>query len=455
MNNKYFEIGKCSKKYIYIFITALMFILKNCIISIGELSIQTQKNIFGIEVVLRNHPLMKLLLEYIGYIIFSIIFKFAFKNKSFNNSSNSITKKKTTTMDFILDNFQTLKLLLITCCFFAIQLIVRSILNSCGVWMLDMWIFNIIFIYIFIKYFLHKETYKHQFISLVSIFSINLIILIIASSINFNNGSDYDIVNDLYGNYLYVVLFYIIFIILSALLSSSQVMQKKLMEICYISPLTILLLIGIFSALFAIITIIITTNVSCNESLSKNKLCPVSHLDYNENYYFDNFSIFLINLGEQFNNNKTSFFLEIFLVYPLYAFICFLKYFYETLVVLYLNPYYVLLSDEIFYCVKKIVSLSYNNKDIKTYLKLFGEIVAIIGYCFYLEIFIIKCWGLNANTRNSIARRSMVDFQDNQQESDEDSSEDSDKDNNKDINEEKKITHKDIETELINMPNQE
>lgn len=94
MNNKYFEIGKCSKKYIYIFITALMFILKNCIISIGELSFQTQKNLFGIEVVLRNHPLMKLLLEYIGYIIFSIIFKFAFKNKSFNNSSNSITKKK-------------------------------------------------------------------------------------------------------------------------------------------------------------------------------------------------------------------------------------------------------------------------------------------------------------------------------------------------------------------------
>ena len=95
MNNKYFEIGKCSKKYIYIFITALMFILKNCIISIGELSFQTQKNIFGIEVVLRNHPLMKLLLEYIGYIIFSIIFKFAFRNKSFNNNrSYSITKKK-------------------------------------------------------------------------------------------------------------------------------------------------------------------------------------------------------------------------------------------------------------------------------------------------------------------------------------------------------------------------
>ena len=63
--------------------------------------------------------------------------------------------------------------------------------------------------------------------------------------------------------------------------------------------------------------------------------------------------------------------------------------------------------------------------------------------------------GLNANTRNSIARRSMVDFQDNQQESDEESSEDSDKDNNKDINEEKKIAPKDIETELINMPNKE
>ena len=252
--------------------------------------------------------------------------------------------------------------------------------------MLDLWVFNIIFIFIFMKYFLHKETYKHQLISLIVIFSIN-----------FNEGSDYDTVKNIYGSYLYVVLFYFIFLILSALLCSSQVLEKKIMEICYVSPFTILFVIGIFSGLFAFITLIITTNVSCNESLTKNKLCSVSNDDYNKgSFYFDNFSIFLINLGDQFNNNKAYFFIEIFLVYPIYAFVCFAKYFYETLVVLNLNPYYVLLSDNIFYSVRKIVTLIYNNKDTQTYLKLCGELIAIIGYCFYLEIFILGCCGLNA-----------------------------------------------------------
>ena len=456
MSNKYLEIGKCSKNYLYILITALIFIFKNCLISLGELSLQTQKNIFGIEVVLRNHALMKLLLEYIGYIIFGIIFKFAFKKKTFNSPSKK--KTRAISMEVIMTHIQTIKFLLIACCFFAIQLIVRSILGSCGVWMLDLWVFNIIFIYLFMKYFLNKDVYKHQKISLILIFSINIILLIIASSINFDNGSDYDTINNLYGNYGYVILFYIIFLILSALICSSQVMQKKLMEICYISPFTILLVIGLFSGFFAFITLIITTNVSCNDSLTKNQLCSVFHNEYDKSgAYFDNFSIFLINLGDQFNKNKTSFFIEIFIVYPLYGFTCFMKYFYETLVVLYLNPNYVLLSDNMFYSVKKIVTLIYNSSDTKTYLKLFGELIAIIGYCFYLEIFIINCWGLNEDTRSSITKRGLIDCADNEEE-DDSSDDNSDKDNNniKDSNnnnneEEKNLQNVQAETEMVNL----
>ena len=455
MCNKYFEIGKCSKKYIYILATALIFIFKNCLISLGELNINTKKNIFGIEVVLGQHSLMKLLLEYIGYIIFGIIFKFAFKNKKFNSSSSNLGVRSVT-MELILTHMQTIKLVLISCCLFAIQLIVRSILNSCGVWMLDLWVFNIIFIFIFMKYFLNKETYKHQLISLIVIFSINFILLICCSSINFNEGSDYDTVKNIYGSYFYVVLFYFIFLILSALLCSSQVLQKKIMEICYISPFTILFVIGIFSGLFAFITLIITTNVSCNESLTKNKLCSVSNDDYSkDSFYFDNFSIFLINLGDQYNNNKTYFFIEIFLVYPIYAFVCFAKYFYETLVVLYLNPYYVLLSDNIFYSVRKIVTLIYNNKDTQTYLKLCGELIAIIGYCFYLEIFILGCWGLNDNTRDSITKRGLIECEDNDRD-DDDSSDENDKENySKNNNNNEQENNKEAETEMVNVKNEE
>ena len=83
-------------------------------------------------------------------------------------------------------------------------------------------------------------------------------------------------------------------------------MQKKIMEISYISPFIVILLIGIISAFFSIITLIITTNVSCNDFLTDNGLCSIR--DEKGHGYFDNFNIFLQNLGDQYNSSKLDFF---------------------------------------------------------------------------------------------------------------------------------------------------
>ena len=75
---------------------------------------------------------------------------------------------------FLFGDFKIQKraliLLLIACTFFAIQLIVRSILFFFNTWKLDMWIFNIIFINIFMKYIMNTPIYKHQLYFLVFIF---------------------------------------------------------------------------------------------------------------------------------------------------------------------------------------------------------------------------------------------------------------------------------------------
>ena len=404
MKKKCFKIGKCSKYFIYILVTGFTFIIKNSILSLRELNFDTDYNIIGIKVVLRNHALLKLLLEYIGYILFGLISKYIYKKKYIKSEFEI---NRTYSVESIHGHYRTYKLLLIACCAFSVQLIVRSILTSCRVWMLDLWVFNIIFINIFMKYLLNKNLYKHQLYYLLLIFSINIILLITASSIIYNGTSDYISTADLYGNYYVIILFYIIFLILSFLISYSQVMQKKIMEISYISPFIVILLIGIISAFFSIITLIITTNVSCNDFLTDNGLCSIR--DEKGHGYFDNFNIFLQNLGDQYNSSKLDFFLEIFIVYPLYAFIGFFKYFYETLIVLYLNPNYVLLSDNIFYSFKKIVFLCYNSTDVPIILKLLGEMIAVIGYCLYLEIFIIDCCGLSYFTKPSIYRRSLMD----------------------------------------------
>ena len=409
---KWCGFGKCYLSYKYILMTALMFLLKSSLLNLGELSFNTSNNIFGFETIIKNHGLMKLLLEYLGFIVFgAILLKILGKKETFKKETKSKRKYSLIYHEKII-NLGTYILILIACGTFALQLIIRSILIFCSVWMLDFWVFNIIFIPIFMKKIFKTKIYKHKLFSLIFNFSINLIILIGASSLKTNGVSDYDSIKNLYGSYLYIILFYIIYLILSALLSFSQVLQKQLMDLEGISALELLIVIGIISSFFGFITIIITSNVKCKGLMAENNLCPISHSDYENGnaHYFDNALIFFSNLGDQFDKDKLSFFLEIFIVYPLYSFIFFAKYFCETMVVYLLDPNYVLISDTIYYGTRKFITLIYFPNDTKNYLKLLGEIIALFGYMFYLEIFEIYCCGFNFDTRTSIDKRSILEI---------------------------------------------
>ena len=204
---------------------------------------------------------------------------------------------------------------------------------------------------------LKRPLYRHQLISLIFIVSLNIIILPITSSIRFHGKpSDYDSIENLYGSYSYIALFYIIYLILSALVCYSQVLQKQLMDFEYVSVLKLLFGIGIVSSFFGLITLIITSNVRCNKLMTENKLCPISLQDYKEGaVYFDNFVVFLYNLGDQYENNKLDFFIEILIVYPLYSFTCYTKLFFETMIIYLFGPIYVLISDVIYHGIVLII----------------------------------------------------------------------------------------------------
>ena len=409
-------IKKCSRHYLYVLLTALFFAIKSSVINLKDLGFKKNYNIFGINVVASEHILMKLLLEYSGYAIFGIIYKNIFeKNDTNNNQDSNIVKHftiSTANVKTIHDQskYQKIKLLLIASIFFSIQLMARKILIFGSIWMFDLWIFNIIFIYIFMKYILHTQHYKHQIYALILNFTLNLIILITCSSIKHKGFSEYDIAKDNFGSYFYVILFYFAFLVLSALLSASEVIQKKLMDIYYVTPYTILFMCGVIGCLFSLIAYIPASLKSCENLSQKVKFCSISPDDNKDGpFYFDNFNIYIHNMNKRLEENKTSFYLEIFLVYPLYSFLCFIKYFYETLTVWQLNPNFVLLSDNIYYSIRKIMTLISDPTDIKTYLKLFGEVLAIVGYLFYLEILELKCCGLNKNTKENISLRGMSD----------------------------------------------
>ena len=245
--------GVCSFSYIYILFTVVLSFFKSSVLSFSELSSNQRINIFGIEPVILGHGLMKLIVEYLGYIIYGGIFfyifrlKKIFKKKANKNNKELIFKKREL-------SFRIIKLLLITCCIFAIQLIIRNIMNFLNLWMLDLWIFNIIFISYFMKKILNKRIYKHQLLSLGINFGVNLILLITASSIKVAEGnSEYSMIINNFGHFGYIMIFYLVFLALSAMICLSQVMQKQLMDIENVSPFSILFIIVIFSTFFTLI----------------------------------------------------------------------------------------------------------------------------------------------------------------------------------------------------------
>ena len=78
-------------------------------------------------------------------------------------------------------------------------------------------------------------------------------------------------------------------------------------------------------------------------------------------------------------------------------------------ILLYLNPNFVLISDNIYYSTRKILLIISIPTDIRTYLRLFGEVVLIIGYFLYLEIIVLKWFGLNKNTKKKIFERGLTE----------------------------------------------
>ena len=206
-------IKKCSKYYLYILLTALFFVLKSLVINLNDIGIYKDKNVFGINIIVNNHILMKLLIEYFGYILFGVLSKLIFDRNHPNSIPERILRNSVVSVNVKASKEQRViqkrKLLIIASLFFSIQLIVRTILNFGSVWMLDLWIFNIFFIYIFMKYFLHAQLYKHQIYALIFIFVINFILMITCSSIRYKGNSEYDEIKTNYGSYFYIVLFYL------------------------------------------------------------------------------------------------------------------------------------------------------------------------------------------------------------------------------------------------------
>ena len=179
-------IGNCSIYNFYILGAFILHLLEDYLLSLDDIKDNYKNNLFGFSPKLKKHKLVRLLYKYIGFIIFGTLFYFIQNPKDIRDINNNLIKDNglnlrlryslKTNKSFKSNKY--FKELLIIGIIYSLQALVRKILGFFGFAKFDLWIFNIIFIFILMKKNFKIDIYKHQKYSLIFIFISNFILLI-------------------------------------------------------------------------------------------------------------------------------------------------------------------------------------------------------------------------------------------------------------------------------------
>ena len=291
---------------------------------------------------------------------------------------------------------------------------------------LDIWTIDVIFILIFMHTNFIITFAKHQKYSMAFIIISVTILLFISSFLPNSNHDDieekkekdkntYQIINDITRcNFAFIIIF-VIFSLLSCLISYQRVKEKVLMDYYFLSPYKLIFFIGIFGFIITSIILTLTSNFACPAGKKYfTDYCIIKHTKNNsEEYYYDNFLIYFKDLKNRKKIYKS--YLEVLLISPIYLIISFFEFTCEILTIYYLNPNFVMLRDNIYYGTSRLIFFLFNlHKDYKHYMTLtqfiileMTEIISILGYAVYLEIIELRFLGLDKDLKRNIIKRGI------------------------------------------------
>ena len=242
------------------------------------------------------------------------------------------------------------------------------------------------------KYF-KFDIYNHHKCSIYFIIISSSLFILIASLIPVSSGEEeklnaYQKIKRKFGSYYYSIIIILIYIIISFIFAFSRIFSKILMQIKNISYYTLIPLISINGLIISIFSYIILYHIN----LEKNLL-----------QYFDE-----LNSCDK----DYKYYLEIFLIYPIFVFIQFVQIYFELLIIYYLNPNYVLATYILIYGFTKLVSFVSNNfSNFISFIFIeMSEICPVFGYLIFLEILELNFCGLSDNIKRNIKSKSDNEF---------------------------------------------
>ena len=477
MPKSFIGFGKFSKYYFYILGVVFFRTLKDFITGFFVINPQSETGLYGFVPIISKHYLIQDFYKYIGYLLGGLIFSFILKKKTMNKDENEIKKKKSLQLKELIYNAKkvapskvSIIEILIVCGFYFIHIETSRILYSFDFSGLDFWVFDIVFIILFMDSFFVMNYYKHQIYSLAFIIITNTILLLISSFLKNSEGgkNTYEIIEDVTGHSYTFIIFMGIFILLSFLLSYSRVKSKVLMYFNYISPYKIIYYYGIIGAILTAIGLVFVTFKNCGETEgTPHKLCYVEMVDARNvtQYYYDNFFKYFEELGNNLKDSKFAFYFEIFLITPFYFAINFFEFLCEILIIYYLNPNYVLIRENLYYFVIRFIFILIYKDDYQKYITFqqflilqSSEFLALLGYLVYFEIIELRFCKLDKDLKKNIANRGDRESKiSNNPDNLKDNEDNNDNDNNDNDNEDDKSssTESFIEEKENNNENEE
>ena len=400
-------LGKCNRFYLYILGSAISKFFSLILLGINSNTNENGFGLFGFCPTFNKYNFTQSIFIYFGYIIFGIIFFFFLKLKSLDKKAINIRTITSSTVESFIYNdpnrnkhkklFTHYTLISLA---FVFYIEIKKVLYIEGFQFFNFWTVEIIFLLFLLKKYFIIDFYYHHKVSIIFIISACSALLLTASILpnsllnkNYSENA-YQNINDKLGSYFYCILIIILFVGLSFIYSYSRTYSKVLMQINFVSPFQIIFIFGIAGLPISIITSIVS-----------------SYLGYDDNL-FNYFS----SMNKMMTEKETyKFWVEIFCVYPLYSFTSFMELTCEMLTIYYLNPFYVLMTNNLYYEITELINFLPNvsNAGLKIahfVVTEFSEIFASLGYMVYLEILELNFCELNDKLKFKLAEKGDIEF---------------------------------------------
>ena len=448
MSNYIIGLGKWSPFYINIILAAIFKCLRDCLLNIAP---DSNFGLLGFQPILSHHTIISNIYIYISYIIFGSLFFYILNKRSIGEKQQQKEKieyleQKNKSFIYYKKNVINIKKILLIMLIGLIFVFHSDLIKALylfGFSDFDIWTFDIIFILFFMNKYFVVNIYKHQKFSLYFICIISTFLIFLSMFFSPNiEGNSFQAIYNLVGNIIFCFLIFLGFILISFITAYGRVLTKVLMDLRFISPYVIIICTGIFGFILNLLILIPVSKVPCDSSNYNifNKSCLV---ESKNGSYFDNIYIYFSNLNESLKGvgpqetgytPKIKFYVEILVIVPLFLVFSYFEIYFGIKTINYLNPNYILIRDNLYYGLSRIVSfcINFKNSNIAQFFLLeFAEIIAILGYSVYLEIIELRFCGFDNKLKRKLAQIAhlesqvdMINIEEKENSDDEDDKED-------------------------------